>query len=89
LTAIPLAAYFRLMTMQQVRAAMDSGRPFTIMMADGKSYRVPHTDYIMLVTKGSAVVVHNEEVATILPLLTMTGISYEAEPTARVAEGDA
>lgn len=65
---------------------MDSGRSFTIMMADGKSYRIPHRDYIMLVPKGSAVVVHDEEVATILPLLTMTGISYEVEPTARVAE---
>lgn len=74
------------MTLQQVRNAMDSGRPFVIMMADGKSYRVPHRDYIMLIPKGSAVVVHNEEVATVLPLLTMTGISYEAEPTARVAE---
>jgi hypothetical protein len=47
------------MTLQQVRDAMDSGRSFTIMMADGKSYRVPHRDYIMLVPKGSAVVVHN------------------------------
>jgi len=65
---------------------MDGGRPFTILMADGKSYRVPHSDYIMLVPKGSAVVVRDEEVATVLPLLTMTGISYEAEPTARVAE---
>lgn len=74
------------MTMRQVREAMGSGRPFTIMMADGKSYRVPHGDYIMLIPKGSAVVVHNEEVATILPLLTMTGITYEAEPTARIAE---
>ena len=74
------------MTLQQVRNAMDSGRAFTILMADGKSYRVPHRDYIMLVPKGSAVVVHDEEVATILTLLTMTGISYEAEPTARVAE---
>jgi hypothetical protein len=74
------------MTLQQVRDAMDSGRSFTIMMADGKSYRVPHRDYIMLVPKGSTVVVHNDEVATVLPLLTMTGISYEQEPTARVAE---
>jgi hypothetical protein len=74
------------MTLQRVRNAMDSGRPFTILMADGKSYGVPHRDYIMLVPKGSAVVVHDEEVATVLPLLTMTGISYEAEPTARVAE---
>lgn len=78
--------YVFAMTLQQVRNAMESGRPFTIMMADGKSYRVPHRDYIMLVPKGSAVVVHDEEVATVLPLLTMTGISYEAEPTARVAE---
>jgi len=65
---------------------MDSGRPFTILMADGKSYRVPHRDYIMLIPKGSAVVVHNEEVATVLPLLTMTGIAYDAEPTSRAAE---
>ena len=75
------------MTLRQVRDAMDSGRPFTLLMADGKSYRVPHRDCIMLVPKGSAVVVHNEEVATVLPLLTMTGISDESEPTARVAEG--
>ena len=76
------------MTLQQVRNAMDSGRPFTLLMADGKTYRVPHRDYIMLVPKGSSVVVHNDEVATVLPLLTMTGISYEPEPTARVAEGN-
>ena len=72
------------MIMQQVRSAMESGRPFTILMADGKSYRVIHRDYIMLIPKGSAVVVHNDEVASVLPLLTMTGITYE--PTGRVSE---
>ncbi len=76
------------MTLRQVRNAMDSGQPFTILMADGKSYRVPHRDYIMLIPKGAAVVVHDEHAATVLPLLTMTGISHEAEPTARVAEGN-
>lgn len=86
MTGLPRRRKIVGMMLQQVRNAMDSQRPFSIMMADGRSYRVPHRDYIMLIPKGSAVVVHNEEVATVLPLLTMTGISYEAEPTARVAE---
>ncbi|MFM8655660.1 MAG: hypothetical protein ACKOD5_00795 [Chthoniobacterales bacterium] len=75
------------MTLQQVRNAMDSGRPFIIRMADGKSYRVPHPDYISIQPKGTFVVVFDDnDGAFVLPLLTMTGIAYDVNPTARVAE---
>lgn len=75
------------MTSQQIRTAIDSGVPFTIMMADGRSYRVPHADYISIQPKGTFVVVFDDnDGAFVLPLLTMTGIGYDVQPTARVAE---
>jgi hypothetical protein len=77
------------MTSQQIRAAIDRGVPFTIMMADGKSYHVPHPDYISIQPKGTFVVVFDDnDGAFVLPLLTMTGIAYDVNPTARVAEGN-
>lgn len=75
------------MTMQQVRNAMESGQPFTILMADGRSYNVPHRDYISLQPKGTfAVVFDDNDKWYVLPLLTMTGLAMEPERTARVAE---
>ena len=75
------------MTAQQIRAAIDRATPFTIMMADGKSYRVPQPDYISIQPKGTFVVVFDDnDGAFVLPLLTMTGIAYDVQPTARIAE---
>jgi hypothetical protein len=54
--------------------------PFTLHMADGKDYRVRHRDYIFLPPKAAFVVVTDDEGHVyVLPMLTMTGLSYEGE----------
>ncbi len=63
------------MTRKQVESAIDSGVPFTLRMADGKEYAVPHPDYIWLPPNASYAIVHeDDEHFTVLPLLTMTGL---------------
>lgn len=59
-----------------------SGKPFSIRMADGEEYPVPHQDYISLSPKATFATVYDDnEGFAILPLLTMTGIlSSEGEP---------
>jgi hypothetical protein len=59
----------------QVESAVASGVPFTLRMADGKEYRISHSDYISLPPKGGFVIVYDEDGHfTVLPLLTMTGL---------------
>lgn len=68
------------MSRSQVQAAIDSGIPFSLRMADGKEYHVPHRDYISISPKGTyATVYDDEERFFVLPLLTMTGIA-SSEP---------
>ena len=63
------------MTRQQVESAVASGNPFTLRMADGKEYLVPHRDYISLPPKASYVIVYDDHGHfTVLPLLTMSGL---------------
>ena len=63
------------MTRQQVESAVASGVSFTLRMADGKEYPVPHPDHISLPPKASYVIVYDDEGHfTVLPLLTMTGL---------------
>lgn len=63
------------MTREQVESAVASGVPFTLRMADGKAYRVPHSDYISLPPKGPYVIVYDDVGHfTVLPLRTMTGL---------------
>jgi len=66
-----------------LEAAIERGEPFSILMADGKEYHVPHRDYIFLTPKRTvALVMDDEDHVWYLPLLTMTGISYTETPTA-------
>ena len=59
---------------------MERNLPFTLRMADGKEYRVPHRDYISMPPKGAFVVVYDDrEHVFVLPLLTMTGLAYRSE----------
>jgi len=61
------------MTREQVESAVASGIPFTLRMADGKEYPVPHRDYISLPPRASYVIVYDDNGHfTVLPLLTMT-----------------
>jgi hypothetical protein len=66
------------MTMSRIQSALERGNPFTLSMADGKEYRVPHPDYISIPPRGAFVVVYDDkEHAFVLPLLTMTGLAYD------------
>lgn len=68
------------MNRSQIEAALQRNMPFTLRMADGKEYHVPHRDYLSLPPKGAFVVVYDDqEHVFVLPLLTMTGLAYQAE----------
>ena len=68
------------MTRSQIEAAVERNLPFTLRMADGKQYHVPHRDYISLPPRGAFVVVYDEkEHVFVLPLLTMTGLTYQSQ----------
>ena len=63
------------MTRAQVESAAAGGIPFTLRMADGREYPVPHRDYLSLPPKASYVIVFDDQGHfTVLPLLTMTGL---------------
>lgn len=60
----------------QIESAIHSGVPFTLRMADGREYHVPHPDYISLSPKATFVTVYDaQERFFVLPLLTMTGLA--------------
>jgi hypothetical protein len=63
------------MTRDRIQTAMNEGIPFVIRMADGAVYTV--TDRSRIALGGSYVMVVDEkDLPHVLPLLTMTGISY-------------
>ena len=67
------------MTRSQIESAIESGVAFTLRMADGREYQIPHRDYISLSPKGTFVTVYDEEEHYfVLPLLTMTGLASRA-----------
>ena len=67
------------MTRKQLEAVISENVPFSIQLADGRSYKVPHQDYISLPPKNATVAVVFEDDGTVhvLPLLTMTGLTYK------------
>ncbi len=76
------------MTRSQIESAIEAGTPFSLRMADGREYAVPHPDYISLSPKGTFVTVYDdEERFVVLPLLTMTGLaSGAANPNASTSQ---
>ncbi len=66
-----------LMTIQQLRAAHRATpfRPFTVHMADGRGFHVPHPDFLSMSPTGRTVIIYQEgEEFSILDLLLMTEI---------------
>jgi hypothetical protein len=63
------------MTRDHVVRAIDEGIPFKINMADGKAYLVKDR-YRVSIGKTTVVVMDDKDCPHLLPLLTMTGISY-------------
>lgn len=71
------------MTTEQLRTARESNpfAPFTIHMADGRSLRVPHRDYLSLSPGGRTVIVYQaDEAFSIIDLLLVTELAIEGLP---------
>ena len=69
------------MTSQQLRAALQATpyRPFTIRMADGRSFEVPHPDFLLLTPGGrTAFACQTEEEFSIVDVMLMTEIEFRA-----------
>jgi len=63
------------MTRDKIQTAINEGIPFLIKMADGEKYEV--TDrYRVALGRTTVIVVGKNDMPHVLPLLTMTGISY-------------
>ncbi len=72
------------MNIAQIEEAAHRGIPFSLKVADGDRYEVPHPDYIFLPPKESQkrtyVVVHSDDgYASVLPLLTITSLTYQVD----------
>ena len=63
------------MTRDVLETAAREGVPFVIKMADGEKYRVNVRDRI-IVGNTRVVVMDDKDIPHVLPLLTMTGVSY-------------
>ncbi len=73
-----------MMTRKQLEDVIEQGVPFQVNLADGRSYPVPHPDYISLPPKNATVAIVYEDDGTVhlLPLLTMTGLTYRPKKRA-------
>ncbi len=63
------------MTRDKIDIAIQEGIPFVIKMADGEKYEVTNRHQIAL-GKTTVVVIDKNDLPHLLPMLTMTGISY-------------
>lgn len=67
------------MTVQQLRAALHGMpfRQFTLHMGDGRSFHVPHPDFLSMSPTGRTVIVYQQDDDfSILDLLLMTEIEF-------------
>ena len=74
------------MTIQQLRAAHRATpfRPFTVHMADGRAFNVPHPDFLSMSPSGRTVIIYQEgDEFSILDLLPMTEIAMTPADTSR------
>ncbi|HEV7225203.1 MAG TPA: hypothetical protein VGN42_21030 [Pirellulales bacterium] len=67
------------MTIEQFRSSlhMRPFKPFTIRMADGRSFEVPHPDFVMEFPSGrTVIVVQPDDSYSLLDLLLMTELEF-------------
>jgi hypothetical protein len=62
-------------TRDHIETAIQEGIPFLIKMADGEKYEVTNS-YQIALGKAHVVVMDKRDLPHVLPMLTMTGISY-------------
>ena len=74
------------MTHAQMKKRIEEDIPFTLHVADGRSYEVPHEDFIHLPGRGSIVFVteypddpEEESLTSIIPLLMVSGITTRGD----------
>jgi len=72
------------MNIAQIEEAAHRGLPFWLKVADGDRFDVPHRDYISLPPKESPrrtyIVVHRDDgYASILPLITITSLTFKID----------
>jgi hypothetical protein len=63
------------MTRDTIDMALREGIPFIIKMADGEKYEVTDRNQVAL-GRTNVVVIDKHDLPHLLPMLTMTGISY-------------
>lgn len=74
------------MTIQQLRAALKAVpfRPFDVHMADGRSFHVPHPDFLLMSPSGRMAFAFGEDDdCSILDLLLMTEIEFSRATASR------
>ena len=52
--------------------------PFTVHVADGRSFPVPHPDHILVTSKGLVVIEGDDGLLDILPILLVSGIRTQS-----------
>ena len=52
--------------------------PFSVRVVDGRSFLVPHSDHILVTSKGLVAIENDEGLLDILPSLMISGISTQA-----------
>jgi hypothetical protein len=65
------------MTIEQMRNTLGASpfRPFTIHLADGRAYNVPHPEYLSMSPSGRTLIVYGEgDAFSILDLLLVTDL---------------
>jgi hypothetical protein len=70
------------MTRDVIDTALREGIPFSIQMADGKEYEVQSQSQVA-VGKSYVIVIGKDDLPHVLPLLTITGLSYLKPPGER------
>lgn len=73
------------MTRDVLETAVREGIPFAIRMADGEKYEVRARDRI-IVGQARVVVMDHSDIPHVLPMLTMTGVSYLANGNGSAAQ---
>ncbi|MCB1230280.1 MAG: hypothetical protein KDN19_08445 [Verrucomicrobiae bacterium] len=70
------------MTHAELKRKIEDGLPFTLHVADGRNFDVPHRDFIFLAPRSSVVVVaepnpedEEETVTNTIPLLMVSGVT--------------
>ena len=52
--------------------------PFTVYVADGRSFSVPHPDHILVTARGLVAIENDEGLLDILPVLLISGLRTQA-----------